>query len=88
MVLAKLGASGIPYAQLTLFESATPWGPWRLFYQQGPWNLNARYGAYCPDFPEQWTSADGTSMRMVYSACCGQPEYSYTAVPVMLTLAD
>ena len=26
---------GIPYAQLTLFESATPWGPWGLFYKQG-----------------------------------------------------
>ena len=34
--------NGIPFAQLTLFESETPWGPWALFYKQNPWNLNAK----------------------------------------------
>eukprot|EP00040_Diaphanoeca_grandis_P018704 m.98384 g.98384 ORF g.98384 m.98384 type:complete len:548 (+) comp27060_c0_seq1:114-1757(+) len=77
---------GIPSAQLALFESATPWGPWSLFYLQQPWNINVKYGAYCPDFPGQWTSEDGLELRMVYSACCGAPQYSFHATNVKLNL--
>ena len=80
--------AGIPYAQLTLFESLTPWGPWSLFYSEDPWNLNGRFGAYDPDFPMQWQSPDGRRLRMVSSACCGQPEYSYHATELTLTLSS
>lgn len=77
-----------PWAQLTLFESKSPWGPWSLFHLQQPWNLHGGAGAYCPDFPSQWQSADGLTLRMVYSACCGQPEYSYHATMVRLRVAE
>jgi hypothetical protein len=75
--------------QLSLLEAKNPWGPWRVFYLEQPWNLEGGHAAYCPDFP-QWSIgnvADGmVSMKMATSACCGSPGYTYHLTDVHLTL--
>eukprot|EP00035_Acanthoeca_spectabilis_P009541 m.168660 g.168660 ORF g.168660 m.168660 type:complete len:133 (-) comp14756_c0_seq1:49-447(-) len=75
-----------PTSQLTLYEAAGPEGPWDLVHIEQPWNLGG-HGAYCPDFPARWVSADGLYLKMVASACCGQPEYSFHQTDVRFTLA-
>lgn len=82
----KTSGGAVVTAQLTLYESRTPMGPWSLFYTKQPWVLHGPTGAYCPDFPSQYQSADGTKLRVVYSACCGQPEYAYHMAEVELAL--
>merc|ERR1712070_359403 len=62
--------------QLSLLEAQHPWGPWKLFYLEQPWNLEEGHAAYCPDFPQWWIGdvTDGmVSMKMVTSACCDSP---------------
>jgi len=71
-----------PAGQLALFESQHPWGPWSLFHLEQPWNLEGGHAAYDPDFPAQWASTDGRTLRMISSACCGSPGYSYHATTV------
>mmetsp|Transcript_20951 Transcript_20951/g.54489 ORF Transcript_20951/g.54489 Transcript_20951/m.54489 type:complete len:515 (+) Transcript_20951:160-1704(+) len=75
-----------PTSQFTLYEAPTPHGPWSLVHVQQPWNLGGN-GAYCPDFPARWASADGLTLQMVASACCGQPGYQFTMMQVRCTLA-
>ena len=46
------------------------------------------HGGYSANFPQQWFSADGKSMRMVGSACCGGVGYTYHATEVRLETND
>ena len=52
------------YSQLTLYEAAEPWGPWKLFYQDDRWGS---YGDYQPNFPTKWMTEDGRILYMVSS---------------------
>lgn len=56
----KMGKTGI-------FESKTPWGPWKTIYYSDHWgNLNS--GEYLGfEFPNKWASADGKKLGMVFS---------------------
>ena len=75
-----------PVGQLALLESAHPWGPWALFHLEQPWNWEGGHAAYSPDLPQKWASADGRTLAMVSSACCGAPGYTYHVTTLQLTL--
>lgn len=60
-------------SQLTLFESETLWGPWKLFYQDDDWGT---YGDYQPSFPEKWMYNGGRTMFMVSSGT--YDDYNFT----------
>lgn len=68
-------------SQLTLLESPTPWGPWRVFHRDDNWGT---YGDYQPSFPVNWMSADGKTMFMVSSG--SYDDYNMTVQRVDLEL--
>jgi hypothetical protein len=60
-------------SQLSLFESETLWGPWRLFHQDDNWG---RFGDYQPIFPGKWMYNKGKTMFMVSSGT--YDDYNFT----------
>jgi hypothetical protein len=61
------------HTQLTLFESADPWGPWSLFHRDDNWGT---YGDYQPSFPVKWMFDGGRTMYLVCSG--GFDDYNFT----------
>jgi hypothetical protein len=47
-----------------LFESPTPWGPWRTAFSTNDWGLGETHGYR---LPTKWMSADGREMWLVFS---------------------
>jgi hypothetical protein len=69
-------------SQLTVYEAANLWGPWRLFYRVDDWGT----GNYQPSFPTKWMSKDGREMIMVSS---GMGEnYNFTTERLRLTRTE
>jgi hypothetical protein len=77
--------------QLSLWEAAEPWGPWRFFHRDDDWQgPDGSSGGYTPVFPPAWVF--GHTMWMVFTQCCpgtipGPPNhYNFTYQQLDLAL--
>lgn len=70
-------------SQLTLFESKTLHGPWKLFYRDDDWGT---YGGYQPSFPPKWMYEGGKVMFMVSSGT--YDDYNFTVQKVNLSIDE
>ena len=70
-------------SQLTLYESKTLFGPWKLFYQDDNWGT---YGDYQPSFPPKWMYDAGKLLYMVSSGT--YDDYNFTVQKCRLTLDE
>ena len=70
-------------SQLTLYESKSLFGPWKLFYRDDNWGT---YGGYQPSFPTKWMYDGGKTMFMVSSGT--YDDYNFTVQKLRLTLDE
>ena len=47
-----------------LYDAPAPWGPWSVAFHTEYWGLGGTHGYR---LPSKWISADGHSMRLVFS---------------------
>lgn len=76
-----------------LYESPTPWGPWRRAFVKdytGHNDLGVQYGGYGTSFPSKFVSLDGRTLMLQSNRCCGIPDpvpsYSFSMRPVELAV--
>jgi hypothetical protein len=53
-------------SELQLYESATPFGPWHLFYNEMPWG-GKDHSCYLGQMPAKWFSSDGLSGYIMFA---------------------
>jgi len=53
-------------SELQLYESATPFGPWSIFYNEKPWG-GKLHSCYLGQIPAKWFSPDGLSGYMMFA---------------------
>ena len=53
-------------AELQIYESQNPWGPWFLVHTEMPWG-GANHTAYLGQIPSKWFSADGLSGTILFA---------------------
>ena len=70
-------------SQLTLYESKTLFGPWKLFHRDDNWGT---YGGYQPSFPTKWMYNGGKTLFMVSSGT--YDDYNFTVQKLDLTLDE
>lgn len=67
------GAAGT----LGIFEGPEPWGPWRTVYYEDHWGGMTRGDYLGFEFPNKWSSPDGTTLGMVFSVYdADRPEWN------------
>lgn len=73
-----------PMGKIGLFESETPWGPWKTIYYSGNWGKLTK-GEYLGfEFPNKWASANGRKLGMVFSVYNSDHEQWNDACNIML----
>lgn len=77
--------------QIGVFESPTPWGPWKTIYYTDHWG-GLTTGEYLGfEFPNKWTSKDGRQLGMVfsvYNSSNNQWNDACNIMPVTLTISQ
>jgi hypothetical protein len=53
-------------SELQLYESETPWGPWKIFYNEKPFG-GQDHECYLPQIPNNWWSTDGLNGTVMFA---------------------
>ena len=79
-------------SQLTIWEAAHPWGPWKLAYRTDDWRgPDGSSGAYTPVIVPGWIRGK-TELWMSFTQCCPSMQvtprnhYNYTYQKLTLQL--
>lgn len=76
-------AKGHNKSALGVFESPTPWGPWKTMYYK---QFNDANWKFTYQFPQKWMSPNGTTMWLGFS---GWPEYdSFNVIKATVRLKN
>ena len=54
------------HTEMQIYEGPSPWGPWRLVYDERPWG-GSDHTAYEPHIPAKWLSEDGLTGALLFS---------------------
>eukprot|EP01051_Picozoa_sp_SAG22_P001584 SAG22_NODE_63_length_23302_cov_17.506551_16_plen_318_part_00 len=71
---------GRHFSQLSIFESAMPWGPWNLVHLEDDWRGSD--AGYTPTFPSAWLRRTGDVLQAVMVHSGWWDDYNFAAVPV------
>jgi hypothetical protein len=78
---------GRRWSQLTIFESAQPWGPWALVHLVDDWR--GENAGYTPTFPSAWLKhdAESSTLQAVLVHSGWWDDYNFAAVTLSIDVA-
>ena len=75
-------------SEVQLYEGSTPWGPWKVFYNEMPFG-GKEHSCYLPQIPNTWWSKDGTKGTIMFAGDYTNGKFEYYGLmtwPFKLTL--